>query len=281
MHIVKTIAELRAAVSAARADGHQRVGLVPTMGNLHAGHVALAREAARHADFRVVSVFVNPLQFEPGSDYERYPRTLEQDALLLADEGVDLVFAPSVAEMYPHGETDTRVLVQGLSGVLCGAHRPGHFEGVTTVVSMLFNQVQPDVAVFGEKDFQQLVVIRRMVADLHWPIEIIGTATVREPDGLAMSTRNQYLSAEQRQHAPQLYAALAAVAKRMQSGERDFAALEQSGRDALLAAGIQPDYLAIRTPALALPQAQESQWVVLAAAWLGQARLIDNLHVRV
>lgn len=275
MRIVADIAELRAA----RRTLPGRVALVPTMGNLHAGHLSLVRAARERADSVVVSVFVNPMQFGPDEDYAEYPRTLQDDAAALAAEGVDLVFAPARERMYPHGESATRVTVTGLSEILCGEERPGHFEGVTTVVAMLLNLVTPDLAVFGEKDYQQLVVIRRMAADLHMPAEIVGAATVREPDGLAMSSRNQYLSAAERAAAPELYAALCAAADRLRAGDRDYAGIEAEGRRRLEAAGFRPDYFAVRTPDLALPAPASRELRVLAAGRLGRARLIDNLAV--
>lgn len=277
--LIKTVARLRTALAQARAAGSARVALVPTMGNLHAGHLSLVRNARKNSDFVVVSIFVNPLQFVPGDDYESYPRTLEQDFEVLATNHADIVYAPSVGQMYPQGESLTRVMVQGISQQLCGEYRPGHFTGVTTVVSMLFNQVQPDVAVFGEKDCQQLVLIKRMVADLHMPIDILGVPTARAPDGLALSSRNQYLSVGQRAHAPQLYASLQAAAMRLRAGDLNFAGMQEQGVACLQEAGFKPDYFALRTPELQVPDANTRQFVVLAAAWLGKARLIDNLWV--
>lgn len=275
MRIVAGTRELRQARRALRG----RVALVPTMGNLHEGHLRLARTAREHADSVVVSVFVNPLQFGPDEDYAQYPRTLDRDAETLAAEGVDLVFAPGREQMYPYGESATRVTVTGLSDILCGEYRPGHFEGVTTVVAMLLNLMTPDVAVFGEKDYQQLVVIRRMAADLHLPAEIVGAPTVREADGLAMSSRNQYLSPAERRTAPALYDALRAAAGRLQAGERDYAGIEADGWQRLEVAGFRPDYFAVRTPELASPGPETREFRILAAGKLGPARLIDNLAV--
>jgi pantoate--beta-alanine ligase len=249
------------------------------MGNLHAGHLGLMARGREVADRVVASIFVNPLQFGPSEDFAAYPRTLETDAVRLAEAGVDLLFAPTVEVMYPQGqEALTRIEVPGLSDILCGASRPGHFSGVATVVNKLFNQVQPDAAVFGQKDWQQLMVIRRMVADLDMPVEIIGVPTRREDDGLAMSSRNGYLSEQERQQAPQLFATLQAMAARLQTGERDFAAIEAEGGASLEAAGLKPDYLSIRRATdLVLPTDGDTDLVILAAAYLGRARLIDNL----
>lgn len=262
-------------------EAGETVALVPTMGALHAGHMALVEQARTRADRVVVSVFVNPLQFAPGEDYERYPRMLQQDAVRLSGAEVDLLFAPDESELFPAGlESTARIHVPGLSDILCGASRPGHFEGVATVVSVLFNIVRPDLAVFGEKDYQQLVVIRRITRDLHIPVEIIGVPTVREADGLALSSRNGYLTAAERHRATTLYATLQAIRERLQAGASDPAALEQWGRERLEAAGLVPDYVAIRragdlgeTANGACPR------VVLGAAWLGDTRLIDNVLV--
>ena len=218
------------------------------MGNLHEGHLSLIDTARRHgADAVVVSIFVNPLQFGPKEDYATYPRTPEEDHAALAAKGVALVFAPSVAEMYPGGQGEsTRVEVPGLSTILCGQFRPGHFVGVATVVTKLFNMVQPDLAVFGEKDYQQVVVIRRMTRDLCLPLEIVASATVREDDGLAMSSRNRFLSAEERARAPELHRALREGAAAVESGELPFAAIEERGMARLEAAGFRPEYFAVR-----------------------------------
>jgi pantoate--beta-alanine ligase len=252
------------------------------MGNLHAGHVSLIDAARQHGDRFVASIFVNPMQFGPNEDFAHYPRTPTQDERMLAGAGCDLMFMPDVAEIYPHGsDSATRVEVPGLSRVLCGEFRPGHFEGVTTIVATLFNIVQPDVAVFGEKDFQQLTVIRRMAADLCIPVQIIGAPTVRDADGLAMSSRNQYLTPEERRIAPRIYEILTGVAQRLQSGDNGFAAMERAGCQALEAAGLKPDYFAIRQAVdLAAAQPDASHLVVLTAARLGKARLIDNVQVK-
>lgn len=280
MQTVTTIAEVRSLVAAWRAAG-QRIAFVPTMGNLHAGHIHLVDEAHRHADRVVASIFVNPLQFGPSEDFAAYPRTLAADQEKLAAAGCDLLFAPGEREMYPLGcEGLTCVEVPGLSDILCGAFRPGHFRGVATVVSKLFHIVQPDVALFGEKDYQQLLVIRRMVRDLDMPVEIIGVATVREADGLALSSRNGYLSADERRLAAGLYAALQALAAQVREGRQDYAALEAAAVARLERAGFRPDYVSVRRAAdLGLPQAGERRLVVLVAARLGKTRLIDNLLI--
>jgi len=230
----------------------------------------------------VVSIFVNPTQFGPGEDFASYPRTYAEDKANLEALGVYMVFAPSVDEVYPHGpDHATQVEVGGLSDILCGASRPGHFIGVATVVNMLFNMVQPDVAVFGEKDYQQLTIIRRMVQELHIPVQIAGVPTAREPSGLALSSRNRYLDPDERDRAPALYRALQEVAASLRAGERDFAALEARGLERLEAAGMQPDYCAIRQREdLTAPEADSNDLVVLAAAWLGGARLIDNIRLQ-
>lgn len=280
MNTVKTVRELRAAVARARGEG-KRIGLVPTMGNLHSGHAALVVKAAQRADFVVASIFVNPLQFGPTEDLATYPRTLPADQEKLLQAGCHLLFAPSVEEMYPHGmEGQTLVSVPHLSDVLCGASRPGHFEGVATVVSKLFNMVQPDLAVFGQKDFQQLAVIRAVVRDLNMPIQIIGEPTVRAADGLALSSRNSYLSDEQRVAAPTLYRVISQIAEAIHNGERDFSRLLAAGSDQLKAVGFRPDYLEIRDATTLRPATPEDHdLVILAAAYMGSTRLIDNLHL--
>jgi pantoate--beta-alanine ligase len=228
----------------------------------------------------VASIFVNPLQFGEGEDFSSYPRTEERDLALLADAGCDGLFLPTVEEMYPEGGMPiTIVEVPGLSNVLCGAHRPGHFRGVTTVVAKLFNLVDPDIAVFGAKDYQQLVLIQRMVEDLCFPVEIVPAPTGREADGLAMSSRNQYLGADERVTAPLLYGELKQVAEAVSGGEADLAAVCRRAVDALECAGFRPDYVEVRRASdLAVPDAGDADLVVLAAAWLGKARLIDNVR---
>lgn len=276
MRTVHTVAELRAQLGAWRAAG-ERVAFVPTMGNLHAGHIELVNQARQRAPRTVASVFVNPLQFGANEDFGRYPRTLPDDAAQLAAAGCDLLFAPSVEEMYPQGVGATTVRVGGpVTAVLEGEFRPGHFEGVATVVNILFNLVQPDLALFGQKDYQQLAVIRRMVADLRLPIDIIGVPTLRAEDGLALSSRNQYLSVEERRLAPTVHRVLQAVAEGLGEGRRDYAALQSEAASTLQRAGFRPQYVAIRAPDLTEPAAGSDGWVVLVAAFLGGTRLIDN-----
>ncbi len=276
MLTVHTIAELRQQLSAWRAAG-ERIAFVPTMGNLHAGHIDLIHAARAQAPRVVASVFVNPLQFGPTEDFGRYPRTLPDDAAKLAAAGCDLLFVPSVDAMYPNGlPLTTQVTVSGITEMLEGKFRPGHFEGVATVVTVLFNLVQPDVALFGEKDWQQLAVIRRMVGDLHLPIEVVGVPTRREPSGLAMSSRNQYLTAGERATAGVIHATLVTIAHEIKQGSRDYSGLEQAGIQALTAHGFTPQYIAIRTPDLQSPANENKALVILAAALLGNTRLIDN-----
>lgn len=280
MNTVKTVRELRAAVARARSEG-KRIGFVPTMGNLHSGHAALVTKACQRVDFVVASIFVNPLQFGANEDLDSYPRTLAADQERLLQAGCHLLFAPTVDEIYPHGMGgQTRVSVPQLSEGLCGASRPGHFEGVATVVSKLFNMVQPDLAVFGQKDFQQLAVIRALVRDLNMPIQIIGEPTVRAEDGLALSSRNGYLSAEQRAIAPVLYQVLRQMAEAIGKGERDYPALIAAGQLRLAEAGMRVDYLEVRQALSLRPAvAEDRDLVILGAAFLGTTRLIDNLHL--
>ena len=280
MDTVTTIAAVREHVRAWRRQG-LRVAFVPTMGNLHAGHVSLIEAARRHGERFVASIFVNPMQFGPNEDFAHYPRTPLEDARMLAAAGCNLMFSPEVSEVYPNGaERATRIEVPGLSRILCGEFRPGHFEGVATVVAKLFHIVEPDVAVFGEKDFQQLTVIRRMVADLCMPVAIIGAPTVRDADGLAMSSRNQYLTAAERALAPTIHATLQAAAQRLAAGDAEFASIERAGVQALESAGFRPDYFAVRDASnLNAPLAGTRALVVLTAARIGKARLIDNVQV--
>lgn len=281
MRTLSNISELREEVAAWRQAG-ERIAFVPTMGSLHAGHLKLVARAHGVAERVVVSIFVNPLQFGPQEDFDSYPRNLEADEHKLEKLRVDLVFAPRVEDMYPGGTEATTLVVPppGLTGQLCGRSRPGHFQGVATVVARLFNMVQPDVAVFGEKDYQQLVVIRRMVQDLAMPVTVEGVATEREEDGLAMSSRNQYLSPEERRRAPALYAALRKAGEALTAGERDFAALQRAGLQALERGGFDPEYFEIReAETLAEPREHSPAYVILAAGRLGRARLIDNLVV--
>jgi pantoate--beta-alanine ligase len=280
METIETIAALRACVRAWRTAG-ERVAFVPTMGNLHAGHLTLVAEARARAPRVVASIFVNPLQFGPTEDLDAYPRTLDRDRELLEAERCDLLFAPSSKIVYPRGsEGRTRVEVAGISEILCGASRPGHFRGVATVVCKLFNMVQPDLALFGEKDFQQLLVIRRMVEDLDIPVEIVGVPTVRESDGLAMSSRNGYLSAAERAQAPALYHVLERARRSLLEGA-SVESVEQDADAALRNAGLAPDYVLVRTVDDLRPAAAaDRDLVILAAAYLGRARLIDNIRLR-
>ncbi|MEW5903810.1 MAG: pantoate--beta-alanine ligase [Pseudomonadota bacterium] len=273
MQLIHTVAELRARLAQERA-----IAFVPTMGNLHAGHVALVRQARAHGTCVVVSIFVNPLQFGPHEDFDKYPRTLEADCAQL--QGLaDVVFAPSAQEMYPEPQT-LFVEPPPIASELCGAHRPGHFRGVTTVVMKLFNLVQPQVALFGKKDYQQLAILRQMTTQFNLPITVLGGETVRAEDGLALSSRNQYLSAEERGEAVQLSRTLRDVAQSIKQGARDYAALEGTAAAKLAARGWQVEYVSVRSQhGLGRPAAQERQLVVLAAARLGATRLIDNLEV--
>jgi len=279
--------QIQRTISGARAQvrqwisGGDSIALVPTMGNLHAGHMSLVNRARALADRVVVSVFVNPMQFGPREDYSAYPRTPEADHFLLSSAEVDLLFEPSVDEMYPDGqERAARVVVPGLSDVLCGATRPGHFVGVTTVVTKLLNIIQPTVAVFGEKDFQQLLIIRRLVADLNCPVEIASAPICREDDGLAMSSRNRYLSPEERAVAPVLHATLLEVAEKVLDDVEPLQEIQEWGARQLADAGLVPDYLEVRDRyTLEMPVSADSNLVILAAAGLGRTRLIDNVMV--
>ncbi len=278
MKMIEQLEQLRIATQLAKQLG--RVAFVPTMGNLHDGHLTLMREARKHAQTVICSIFVNPMQFGANEDLDKYPRTLDADIAALESAGVDLLYFPSVETMYPKPLSDqTKVEVPVISDLYCGASRPGHFVGVATVVAKLFNMVQPDVALFGTKDFQQLAVIRRMVADLAMPIEIIGVPTVRDADGLAMSSRNQYLTTEQRAIAPMIYAELKQLAETL---SQDLSQLEQQSADSqrrLAEAGFEPDYLHVLDAETLLPLTNQSQQgVILIAAKLGAARLIDNIE---
>ena len=272
------IGALRAQVAQWKRDG-LRVGFVPTMGNLHAGHFSLVKLARAHADRVVASVFVNPTQFGPNEDFSRYPRTPEQDAAGLDDAGCDALWAPSVEQMYPFGaDNAVQMRVPGITDILDGAHRPGHFDGVVTVVSRLLNQVQADVAVFGRKDYQQLAVIRYLVRDLAFPVTIVAGETMREVDGLAMSSRNQYLSAEQRAIAPVIHRVLQAMRAGVEFGA-DVATVEADANRTLTAAGFLVDYAVLRGADLSVPSTVTgTPLVALVAARLGNTRLIDNLE---
>ena len=280
MLIIETLPLLRQQIRRLRMEG-KRVALVPTMGNLHDGHMKLVDEAKARADVVVVSIFVNPMQFDRPEDLARYPRTLQEDCDKLNKRKVDLVFAPSVKEIYPNGtETHTYVDVPGLSTMLEGASRPGHFRGVSTIVSKLFNLVQPDIACFGEKDFQQLALIRKMVADMGFDIEIVGVPIMRAKDGLALSSRNGYLTAEQRKIAPGLYKVLSSIADKLQAGERDLDEIIAIAGQELNEKGFRSDDIQIRDADTLLEISENSKRaVILVAAWLGDARLIDNKMV--
>jgi pantoate--beta-alanine ligase len=259
----------------------KRIALVPTMGNLHEGHISLVRRASETADIVVTSIFVNPMQFGANEDLDSYPRTLQEDQEALDKAGSTLVFAPANSEIYPDGlARQTRVIVPEVSESHCGASRPGHFEGVATVVTMLLNMVQPDVAVFGEKDFQQLAVIRKLVHDLMIPVEIIGAPTVREKDGLAKSSRNGFLTKSERAIAPAVYRALNDAAGKIRDGRTDFKAIEQEASKALSDAGLRPDYFNIANSHTLKPASgDDTDITLLAAAFLGTTRLIDNLSL--
>lgn len=278
MITVDTIEALRQQVQNARQQG-RTIAFVPTMGNLHAGHMSLIETAQQHADYVVASIFVNPLQFGPNEDLDSYPRTLADDQQKLSEAGCQLLFTPTEQLMYPNGmERHTLIRVPDVSEGLCGGSRPGHFDGVATVVTKLFNMVQPDLAVFGEKDYQQLAVIRKLVRELNLPLKIIGSPIVRDNDGLALSSRNGYLDAAQRKIAPALHECLQESVAQIRSGRRDYANLLQQASDSLAAAGLRPDYLELRdADSLQPAESASNELVLLAAAFLGSTRLIDNL----
>ena len=278
MHIHDTIAGLRAALKVSHG-GTPRIVLVPTMGNLHEGHIALMRQAREHGDTVVATIFVNRLQFRPGEDFEKYPRTFQADCDKLSAAGVDHLFAPDEAEMYPRPQGFHVVPPAELDGTLDGEFRPGHFKGVATVVMKLFQIAQPQVALFGKKDYQQLMIIRNMVADLNLPITIVGGETVRAADGLALSSRNGYLSKAERAEAPRLNRLLREIVAALRAGNRDHAELEGKVVTELTSAGWRPDYVAIRAQVdLQRPARDDAPLVVLAAARLGSTRLIDNIE---
>ncbi|MGP5536503.1 pantoate--beta-alanine ligase [Psychrobacter glacincola] len=272
-------------------DGPQRIALVPTMGNLHAGHLELVKIAKQHADIVVVSIFVNPTQFGAGEDFDSYPRTLDEDVAKLAMVDTDYVFAPSIEEMYPVLPPPTSVLAGAITTQLCGQSRPGHFDGVGIVVSKLFNIVQPDISVFGQKDYQQLAIIKQLVRDLSYPIEIIGAPIVRAADGLALSSRNQYLSATEREVAPVIHQALQYLAKQLEKGEQSQQTVQSllaETHQRITDAGFIIDYLDIKTDTLesltndtVTFNAENKNLMILVAAWLGRARLLDNQLVTV
>ena len=287
MRTLRDIPALRHTLAEYRQRG-QRIALAPTMGNLHAGHLALIEKARQHGDVVVSSLFINPMQFGPNEDLDAYPRTFEADHQALEAAGCDVLFAPLNETLYPNGtEQQTCVHVPSVSEGLCGSSRPGHFDGVSTVVTMLFNLIQPDIALFGEKDYQQLAVIRKMVADLHMPVEIIGVPIVRADDGLALSSRNGYLSKENRAKAPVLYKTLCDMRQALQAGGVESSAHDhdyhqqvlQQGRQALYDAGLELDYLELRDRTLGPVKSSTRQAILLAAARLGSTRLIDNLDV--
>ncbi len=290
--IHRHISSLRAALQpyrgqqSDRQDSLQRIALVPTMGNLHEGHLELVKIAKQHADIVVVSIFVNPTQFGVGEDFDSYPRTLDEDVAKLATIGADYVFAPSVDAMYPVLPPPTTVLAGAISNQLCGQSRPGHFDGVGIVVSKLFNIVQPDVAIFGQKDYQQLAIIKQLVRDLSYPIEIVGAPIIRADDGLALSSRNQYLTESERQVAPTLHRELQDLAEQLKGGgisQQVFDSLLADKRTRISDAGFTVDYLEVKTEALGSVVSDSTTFnienkniVILVAAWLGRARLLDN-----
>lgn len=281
MQVFETVAELRAQVQTWKQQG-LKVGFVPTMGNLHAGHLSLIKVAHQYCDRVVTSIFVNPLQFGPNEDFESYPRTFEQDKSQLIEVKADVLFYPSVSEMYPNGQQQTIIQVPAaLTEVLEGAQRPGHFDGVTTVVCKLFNMVQPDIAVFGQKDYQQFAVLERMVKELMLPIQLIRAPITRDDDGLALSSRNQYLTTLQRDIAPKLYRTLVDVELALRSGNRNFTSLTDIAEKALLAQGFERvDYIEILNPETLLASKEgDSEFAVLAVAKLGAIRLLDNILI--
>lgn len=283
MQIFRTVADIRQALAADRKAG-KRIGFVPTMGNLHEGHLQLVRQTQNTCDIVVVSIFVNPLQFGLNEDWEQYPRTFEADVEKLKSVGTNYLFYPTDREMYPNGmETQTKVEVAVMTHILCGASRPGHFLGVTTVVAKLFNMVLPDEAVFGIKDYQQLAVIRRMAEDLCIPIQITAAPIARAEDGLALSSRNSYLTLAEKPIATQLYKTLCWAKQQIESGRRDYSTLEKEAHTKLARAGMRPDYFSIiqqKTLEPALPltaTAGDTEIAILAAVYLGKTRLIDNV----
>ncbi len=282
MLVVNEIEKLRNIVKPWKSN-NVRIGFVPTMGNLHDGHLSLINHAKNQANKVIASIYVNPLQFDRPDDLSRYPRTLRNDLQRLETEGVDVVFTPDDKAIYPDGiEMSTKVDVPVISTILCGAHRPGHFVGVATVVCKLFNMVEPDIAVFGEKDYQQLLLIKRMTQDLNLPVQILGAETLREENGLAMSSRNNYLSEEEKDTAANIYRTLTTVADQLIAGNQHYPSLERNGKAALEKAGFIPDYLSVlRKTDLQLPSPEEplEELVILCAALLGNARLIDNLQL--
>jgi pantoate--beta-alanine ligase len=281
MKIISTINELRTDLEERRQKNHNVV-FVPTMGNLHEGHLQLLRKAHQHGNCIVVSIFVNPLQFAPTEDFANYPRTLKEDLKKLQNLAVDILFTPEVTTIYPAQESQSQVFVPKISSDLCGIFRPHFFKGVTTIVAKLFNIVQPDIALFGEKDFQQLIIIRKMVTDLAFPIEIISVPTQRESDGLAMSSRNQYLDLAERKKAVTLYQTLCYMRDAIQNGNTNYEQLMIEADDSLTHVGFKVDYVSVRHRVdLSIPTSNDKELVILTAAWMGKARLLDNIFVDV
>lgn len=282
MQICERVVDLRQRLRSERASG-KRIAFVPTMGNLHEGHLQLIRLARQHAEIVVASIFVNPLQFGLNEDWEQYPRTFEDDCRQLRAEGCDVLFYPNETEMYPNGmATQTRVEVPTMTDILCGASRPGHFSGVTTVVAKLFNMVQPDTAIFGIKDYQQLTVIRRMVEDLCIPVELIGAPIARAADGLALSSRNGYLTEQERPTAVALNRILEQTKAAILAGDRDYEALSTQAQQQLAAAGMRPDYFSVcHAKTLEPAQTNDTDLVLLGAVYLGNTRLIDNVTLTI
>ena len=281
LETVSSLRGLRTIIERWKSSGYS-IALVPTMGNLHDGHISLLNHARDNADRTVMSIFVNPIQFGKGEDYERYPSTLADDKNKLEKYGLDLLFTPDLAQLYPGGtDTDTRINVPGLSNILCGETRPNHFSGVATVVAKLLGNVQPDVAFFGEKDYQQVLVIKRMARDLCLPVDVVGLPIVREPDGLAMSSRNAYLTQGERRRAPEIYKTLKAAAEGLRQGNKSIDEVEMEALDRLEKAGFRPEYVSIRrSEDQQQPAPEDTRLSILVAAWLGSARLIDNHKVR-
>lgn len=278
LHLSKHIAELRSRLDALRLQG-KRIACVPTMGNLHEGHLQLIRLAKKQADIVVATIFVNRLQFGLNEDWDQYPRTFESDMQKLESEGCDYLFAPDESEMYPNGmQGQTRVVAPTMTDILCGASRPGHFEGVTTVVTKLFHIVEPDVAIFGLKDYQQLAIIRRMVSDLCMGIELVGAPVARDIDGLALSSRNAYITEEERPKANQLYQSLSMAKAKIEQGERDFSQIEQVAKQEIEAAGFRPDYFSVCNAETLDPAVDDDkELAILGALFTSGARLIDNM----
>lgn len=280
MEVFHHINSVRASLNDFRREG-KRIGFVPTMGNLHAAHLALVKEAQQVSDIVVVSIFVNRLQFGLNEDWDKYPRTLDADTQKLKGVGCDYLFCPEELEIYPNGmDEQTRVIAPSMSDVLCGASRPGHFEGVTTVVTKLFNIIQPDVAIFGSKDFQQLAIIRRMVEDLCMPVEVRASEIVREADGLAMSSRNGFILEDERARANQLHKSLSWICEQIHAGKRDFSALEREAKTQIESAGFKPDYVTVSNSRSLEPAAHDDEQItVLGAMYTQGARLIDNVSL--